>query len=267
MFLTKKGLWSVLIMAICYFIVGSFCFATGTALAASDAKSGLLFGLGVFSYVCCLLRIVFGILSEGTGKILYSANKLIRTELKPSEFIQVYQGLRSRTDQVVNKPGIEVLQLVTVAYYLLGDRENCLSAVDEMIAAASEKKKALAKLSKASFLFSYNMNEEAEALFAEARASKQSSMCQALADGILKSDRAIAMGDYKTAEAYNLKMLAQTFPKQDNLSKLVRHFTLGEIYEKSKNYEKAIPHYTYCVEYGGETAIKEKAESALEKMQ
>lgn len=52
-------------------------------------------------------------------------------------------------------------------------------------------------------------------------------MCKALIDVILKSDRAMAMSDYRTVELHNLKMLEQTFPKLDNLEKMITHLQAG----------------------------------------
>ena len=75
----------------------------------------------------------------------------------------------------------------------------------------------------------------------------------------------MAMGDYKIAEAENLRLLEQTFPKLDNLGKLLVHYELGKIYENLDNTEKAVTHYQYCVEFGGETAIKESAKEAIKK--
>ncbi len=266
MFLTKKGFWKIVIMAVCYFAIGSFCIVAGIILAALDADANFLFVLGAICYGFCPIIIACGRYAEGKGKLINLGNKLVRNELKPNEFIKEYQRLKDSTELVVNKPGIEILQLVALSYDCLDDKENCLSTVDEMIAVAG-KKKMLAKLIKCSFLFSYDMTDEAETIFTEARASKQNFICQALMDAIFKSDRAMAMGDYKTVEAYNSKMLSQTFPKLDNLSKLTLHYKLGEVYEKLQNHEKASTYYKYCIDNGGETAIKESAKSALDRLQ
>lgn len=266
MFLTKKGLWKTLVIALCYLILGSFCITAGAILAAWDANVKFLFVLGTFCYIFCPSVIVCGLYTEGKGKLINLGNKFVRNELRPREFIKEYQRQRNSTELIVNKPSLEVLQLVTLAYDSLNDKENCLSTVEEMVTVASEKKKTLAKLIKCSVLFSYDMIDEAEVIFTEARAGKQNFICQAITDVILKSDRAMALGDYATVEAYNLKKLAQNFPKLDNLTKLIFHFNLGEIYEKTQNNEKAIAYYQYCVDYGGETAIKECAKSALEKI-
>lgn len=266
-FLTKKGLWKILILAICSFLLGSFCMTAAAVLAFFGAGSKLLFVLGAVCLVLCPLCIAWGLYAEGKGQLIGLGNRLVRNELKPAVFIQEYEQLRHTAGLVLNKPSIEVLRLAATAYDALDDRENCLCAVEEMISAASEKRKMIAKLIKSSFLFSYGMVEEAEALLAEAYTAKQDFLCRVLMDAILMSDRAMAMGEYQTAEGYHLKMLTQTFPKLDPLSKLVIHFALGEIYERTQDREKAISHYTYCVDHGGETAIKESARSALERVQ
>ena len=267
MFLTKKGFWKIVLMVFFYFAIGSFCIAAGGILTALDVGAVFLFALGAFCYIACPIIIVWGRYAEGKGGLINLGNKFVRNELRPYEFIKEYQRQKNSTDLVVNKPSFEILQLLVSAYDSLDDRENCLSTIEEMIRLASEKKKPLAKLIKCSFLFSCDRIDEAEAIFTEIQTSKQTFICQALMDAIFKSDRAMAMGDYKTVEVYHFKMLSQTFPKPDNLSKLIHHYKLGEVYEKLQNYEKAIPYYKYCIDNGGETAIKEYAKSALQRIQ
>ncbi len=128
------------------------------------------------------------------------------------------------------------------------------------------QKKARAKLLKASLLYSYDKNEEAEAIFLEAQNSKLDLLSNALKDNILKSDRAMAMGDYRTVEAYCIKALEQSFPKLDNLNKLILHFKLGEVYKKLGERDRAIENYRYCAENGGETAIRYEASVAMENL-
>ena len=116
-------------------------------------------------------------------------------------------------------------------------------------------------------LYSCGEKDEAEELFVQVQKGKLNMMCQALADIIYKSDRAMAMGDYKTVETHTLKRLEQTFPKLDKLTQVTLHHQLGAVYEKCQEYEKAMPHYRYCANFGGETAIKTSARAALERIQ
>jgi len=266
MFLTKKGLFKILIMAICYFVVGSSSIATALLFLNLGIKDDFLFWLGAIACAIGILSIFGGRYAEGKGKLINSANKLVRNELKPAEFINEYEILKNSKDLVINKPSSEILQLVAIAYDSLDNREHCLATVEEMIAVASEKKKTYARLIKTSFLFSYDKTEEAEKLFTEIQKLKLNFMCLGLMDAILKSDRAMAMGDYKIVEAYNLQMLEVAFPKLDNLGKLTAHYKLGEVYEKLQDNEKALSHYRYCVDYGGETALKASAKAAIESL-
>ena len=264
MFLTKKSFRKILIMAICYFLLGSISIVSWAVFNSMGIKENFLLILRIILYLLCPLIIFWGRYAEGKGKLINLGNKLVRNDLKPSEFLNEYETLKNSNDLIIKKPSIEVLQLVAVAYDSLDDREKALETVDEMISVASENKKAFANLFKTSFLFSYNKKEKAEMIFDEMQKQKLDIISKSLVDGILKSDRAMAMGDYKTVEMYNLSMLQRTFPKLDNLGKLVVHYKLGEVYEKWQETDKAITYYRYCVDFGGETAIKT---SAIEKLQ
>ena len=264
MFLTKKSFRKILIMAICYFILGSIAIILWAVFNSMGIKENSLLMLGFIVYLLCVLITFWGRYAEGKGKLINLGNKLVRNELKPAEFIREYEALKNSSDLVINKPSIEVLQLVAIAYDSFDDREKALATVDEMIDIAGEKKKAFANLIKVSLLFSYGKKEDAENLFNEIQKQKLDIISAGLVDSILKSDRAMAMGDYKTVEAYSLKMLERSFPKLDNLGKLIVHYKLGEVYEKLQDNEKARFYYQYCATYGGETAIKV---SATEKLQ
>ena len=251
-------------MAICYFALASICIALSLLFNSIGVSANFLLGLGVVTYFLGFLMFLWGWYAEGEAKLINLGNKLVRNELKPAEFIEHYEKLKNSNDLVIKKPSVDVLRVVLAAYDLLDDRENALATVDEIIDIASDKKKNLAKLLKTALLFSYGQRQEAEALFDETRKQKLNITCSGLVDIILKSDRAMAMGDYKTVEAYNLKVLERSFPKPDNIEKLICHYQLGEVYEKLKETDKAIPCYKYCVDFGGETAIKT---SATEKLQ
>ena len=264
MFLTKKSFRKILIMAMCYFILGSICITFAILFTNVGIDSTFHFALGVIVYVLNILIIFWGGYAEGKGKLINLGNKLVRNELKPAEFIKHYELLKNSDDLIIKKPDIDVLQLVAIAYDSLDDREKALATVDEMSVVASHKRKAFANLFKASLLFSYDKKEDAEVIFNEMQKQKLDIISVGLVDAILKSDRAMAIGDYKTVETYNLKMLERSFPKLDNLGKLVVHYKLGEVYEKLEENSKAITYYQYCANFVGETAIKT---SAVEKLQ
>lgn len=263
MFLTKKSFIKILAMAICYFLLGSISIIAWAVFNSMGISENFLLILGIIVYLLCGLAIFCGRYVEGKGKLMNLGNRLVRNELKPSEFLNEYETLKNSNDLIIKKPSVEVLQLVVAAYDSLGQRENALATVDEMILVASEKQKMFAKLFKVSLMFSYDKYKEAEALFNEIQKQKLDIASKSLVDGILKSDRAMARGDYKTVEMYNLSMLQRTFPKLDNLGRLVVNYKLGEVYEKMQDIDKAITYYRYCADFGGETAIKT---AAIEKL-
>lgn len=263
MFLTKNGFRKILIMAIVYFLVGSLSIAVWFVFNNLGIKENFMLVLGIATYLIGLLIFAWGRYAEGEGKLINLGNMLVRYQLKPAEFIAHYEMLKNADDLVIKKPGIDVLRIVLIAYDLLDDMENALATANEMIDVASDKKKNLAKLLKCSLLFSCGEIKEAETLFNEIQKQKLNITCSGLADIILKSDRAMAMGDYKTAEAHNLKTLERSFPKPDNLEKLVCHYQLGEVYAKLQDTDKAIEHYNYCANFGGQTALKKAASENL----
>jgi tetratricopeptide (TPR) repeat protein len=267
MFLTRKGIFKIAAMSIIYFLLGVCFFALAgvSAYFQIDVKAWHI-RLGAIACLVAVLLVFWGRYAEGKGKWLNRANKLVRNELRPAAFIGEYDALKNSPDLVVGKPSMELLQALTTAYDLLDDRENALATVNEMIAIAPPKRKTYARLLKASMLYSYGYVQEGEAFFNEARSGKCDFLCIALIDTILKSDRAMAMGDYKTAESHALKALAQGFPKPDPLMRLFFHFRLGEVYERMDEPTKAVPYYQYCAAHGGETALREAAVAALERL-
>lgn len=268
MFLTKKDLRKILLMAICYFALGCALIVFSFLLKDIDTEQ---FGdlLGVVGVGICLLNPIFiytSIKTKGELELINIGNKLVRKELNPAEFIKYYEFVKSSDDLVINKPSKDVLQILILSYDLLDENEKALEAADEMINISRNKSRAFAELLKASLLFSCDRKDEAEQLFVNAQKQKLGILSIALVDTILKSDRAFAMGDYKTVELYMLKKLEQKFPKPDNLDMISSNYTLGMVYEKLKDNQKAVFHYGYCERFGGQTAFRKNAAERIEKI-
>lgn len=261
MFLTKKSLLKIIIFAIFLSVLGSICIFL--SVGTYD-----LFGfvVGTLCLVLGVLYIFRGRYVEGKLRPECKAVVLVRKELRPADFLSEYELLRNSNDLVVNKPSFEMLHYAMAAYSSLHQTEKVFETVEEIIAIAPEKKKAHANLLKVSLLYDCGRTEEADKLFEETHELKLDIMAKALSDGIINAERAVAKGDYKLAELYYLKSLECTFPKPDNLSKLSYHYELAKIYEKMQENEKAIPHYQYCAENGGQTAMRESAKAALERL-
>ena len=266
MFLTRKAQNAINWLTVAYCVLGAL-FLMLAGLSSWDDDSWALVRVGIFA-------IAFGVIlrpvmrySLGTNKLLLSANKLVYKQLRPAEFIRLYTQKRDCPDNVVAKPDFSVLNLLTVAYDVLDDSEHALQTLEQMLSIAPEKKKAHAMLLKASLLYDQGRLEEAERLYREVRNRKTDALTKATADVVLKTDRAMAMGDYATAEDYFRQMLAQAFPKHPPLSLLTAYYHLGKLCALTNRPEEAKEHLTYCIENGGETAMKTKAAALLSALQ
>lgn len=266
MFLTRKALKKIRLLSGAYFVMGLLCLLISGMIASFGIESKFLIILGIICFPLGLFSRITGRYAEGKGSLLNSGNKLIYKDLRPAEFIHLYEEKRDSSENVVSTPDFDVLRLVTAAYDALGDTEHELETIEEMLSIASEKKKPLANLLKASVLYSIGRLEEAERLFSQVQNEKMNMEAKMMSEIILKSDRAMALGDYATAEIFNKQMLQQSFPKNTPFSLLYIHFSLAKIYCRTERIQEAKVHCRYCVENGGETAIKSEAANLLKDL-
>lgn len=266
MFLNVKGLLKVLIVTAVYFALGCFCLVSNFILSWLGTFSTFLLVLGIVVILLCPLIFLYGRYVEGKAVHINKANKLVRKQLKPAEFIEYYNSLINDDSLIINKPSFEMLHFVYCANDILNDRQSNDSIVDEMIEVASDNKKNFARLIKVSYLYSCGRIEQAELLLNEILKQKLDVRCNMLIDAILKFDRAMVMRDYKLAEVYLLNALNRSFPKLDNLGKLIYNYSLGEVYEGLNDTKKAIQYFEYCSKFGGETAVKSVATEKLKSL-
>ena len=270
MLLTKAGLRKIVLVAAIYFLIGSFSLAVGLGVGNLFRDAGVntapLIRLAVIAYAVGFSSVFWGRYAEGKGKLLAKGTRLIFRELNPAEFIREYDALRESPGLVVCRPGPELLQLLVAAYDALNDPAAALAAADAQLAAATGKWVIRAKMGKASLLYSYDRTEEAEAIFTEISRQKLGAVDTLMYDALLKVDRAVARGDYRTAEDYCLKKLGQGFPKPNPLETLYLHGKLALLYERLGEREQALEHYRYCAENGGRIALRDKAAEALERL-
>ena len=78
MFLTKKSVRKILIMAICYFILGSIAIFLWSVFNNMGINENFLLILGIIVYLLCILMIFWGRYAEGKGKLINLGNKLVR---------------------------------------------------------------------------------------------------------------------------------------------------------------------------------------------
>ncbi len=101
MFLTKKSFRKILIMAICYFVLGTACLTFAILFTNMGIDGAFLFALAVIVYVLNVIMIFCGRYVEGKGKLINLGNKLVRNELKPAEFIKHYELLKNTDDLII----------------------------------------------------------------------------------------------------------------------------------------------------------------------
>jgi len=266
MFLTRKAQKKIRLLTGAYYVLGLFCFLVSAMFSWLGMEIKVLMILGIISLVLGVLFGATGKYAEGTGKLINSGNKLVFHELRPAEFIRLYQEKRDCPENVIVKPSFDVLRLLLTAYSALGNYDRELEVLDQMLSIASEKQKRIAKLLKSSLLFSIGKVEEANILYNQVLNEKMDLITKGTLDIVMKTDRAIALGDFATAEAYFKQKLAASFPKNTPLSTLYLHLCLGKIYYSTGRSEQAKIHFNYCIENGGETAIPSEASNLLEKM-
>lgn len=256
MFLTRKALTKIWLLTGAYIALAALCFLLGILCAVLEVDYILDFVFGGLCLAASPLIYKFGCYAEGKGKLINKANKLILHQLQPAEFIQLYEEKRDDPSNVVSKPDFEVLQMLTIAYDATGDTAQALQTTELMVAAAHRKKLNRAKLAKCSLLYSLGYFEEAEAIYSDVVNSKLDMISKYLADVTMKSDRALALGDLTTAEAYFRQALAR---KSTPLSTLYSHYHLATICYKTNRRSEAEVHRSYCIENGGETNTQHKA--------
>lgn len=260
MFLNKKSLTKIRLLAGTYLVLSASCFLIAILFSAwqIEYKSHIFLGC-----LCLVLMPIFykiGYYSEGKGKLIAKGNQLICHELRPAEFIRLYEEKRDDPTNSITKPDFDVLRQLLTAYDALGDTDSALKIIDQMIQIAPDKKIHEAKLLKASLLFSVgNHNEEAETIYRDVVSGQLNILTKALADAVMKCDRALALGDDATAEIFLKQSLTQKFSKPTPLSRLSAHYHLARICYRANRMEEAEEHRQYCIENGGDTSMQSDA--------
>ncbi len=268
MFLTRKSLKKINALTIVYCAMSVVFFSIFVVFKwLRISEDNLLLVFVILPLIMCIIFRMVGRYAEGKGKLINSGNKLIFQELRPDEFVRLYEEKRDCPDNVISKPDFDVLRMLVAAYDAMGDTSNVLNTIEEMLSIAPEKKKMVVKLLKSAALFDRGEIENAELIYSEAINQKMNTMTRMVFDAVTKCDRAIAIGDFTTAEAYTKQTLTQKFPPNTPLSILYAHFHLAKIYCATDRLEEAKEYLKYCVENGGETVLKAEAAERLEKLQ
>ncbi len=269
MFITKKARIKVIIR----FVISAFMCIANTALAiflcltGNDEPLSVIIALAVSFFIISIGTFPLGYYSEGVSELYNIGRKTVYCELRPGEFISQYISRRNSPDNVISKPNFMVLSMALVAYDVMDDMEGAfLNTLDEMDSVANVRQKDIAKLLRADYLYEKGEIKEAERIFNDVRSRKLGLIARDTADRILKGERAMAYGDYATAEDYYRKELSRTFPALTTLEHLIFKFKFGLICSKTGRREEAEELFGFCSKFGGATSIRRKAEKLLNEM-
>lgn len=259
MYINKKSFSKIWLLVGAYLALAILCFFVEIIFVAFEIEGSFHIIVGCFCLVAAPLFYAWGRWAEGKGKLLNKGTQLIFHQLKPAEFIRLYEQRRDDPTNVVANPDYQVLQMLVAAYDALDEQHLALVTMDQALTVAPEKHQNRALIIKCGLLFNYGKLEEAEALYRELSSKELDFMCKTLMDAVIKSDRAMLLGDVTTAEAYYRQTMNQSFPKPTPLSLLYNHYHLAKICYRTNRREEAEEHRRYCIENGGETSSQRKA--------
>lgn len=259
MFLTKKALRKIWLLVGADLLVAAFSFLSAIVFAFLEMEFLTLVIIGCLCLVLAFLSYKTGHYTESKGKLITEGNKLLIQQLRPAEFVRLYEERSADQTNVIAKPDSDVLQLLLTAYDVMGEQDRALEIAEQLLTVAPEGKRSIAKVLKCSLLFSIGRTEEAEDLYRELISGKMNMLTKNIADVLMKTDRALSLGDYTTAEACFNQSLTRKFPKPTPLSRLSAHYYLAKICYKTNRTDEAESHRKFCIENGGETMMQRQA--------
>ncbi len=263
MFLTRKALKKIKLLVGVYCGLGAFCLIMSIVFVCLNMEIKFLIILGVLALFLGFVFNKFGRYAEGKGKLLNLGNKLVLHQLRPAEFVRLYEQARDCPDNVVSLPDFDVLKMLATAYDAMGEVDLMLEVLEQMLTISDGSRQAQAKLLKSSVLFDMGKIEEAEKLYSEVLNSKMGVITKSMLDDVMQMERAIALEDFTTAEAKLKTSIANPRYSKIPLSALYLHMDLGRVYCKTNHLVEAKECFEYCIENSGETSVKASAENMM----
>lgn len=265
MFLTRKALKKVKLLVGVYCGLGALCFIVSIIFVYFHIETAFLAVMGAIALFLGVIFNKFGRYAEGKGKLHNLGNKLVFHQLCPAEFVRIYEEKRDCPDNVVSKPDFDVLKMLVTAYDAMGKTDEELEILDQMLSISVGGRQAQAKLLKSSVLFDIGKTEEAEQLYSEVLNGEMDLITKSLLENVMKTDRAIALGDFTTAEAYLKSLIANPRYNKRPLTALYLRMDLGKIYCKTNRFKEAKACLEYCIQNSGETNVKTEAEKMMKE--
>ncbi len=264
MFLSRSSLIKAVMIGSFLLLFGVIFFVIAYFVGKGDIDPTPSLTVGVISVCLAVLSVIVGIYADGVSKPFAEATRLVKKDLLPKRFIEIYKEKCESGDYVIARPRFDTLELLYTAYDLLDDKRGRASVIAEMKEKMKPSYKGRIAVYAADEAYRKGDIEEGDRLLSYAEKHDGSSTVAAMADAVRKTSGAAANGEPETVEKYYGGLLsASGIFKADNAAALTAHWRLYNISKNKGKEDEAKEHLTYCAENGGHTAISKAAKSLL----
>ena len=264
MFLSRSSLIKTVFIASFLLLTAVVLFVIAFFIYKGDMDPAPTVTAGVITMCLSALAVFAGIYADGVSKPFAEGTRLVRKDLQPKKFIEIYKEKTEGEGYVIARPRFDMLELLYTAYDLTGDKSGRAFAIEEMKAKMKPKYKGRIAVYAADEQYRQGNIEEGDRLLAYAEKHDGSSTVAAMAEAVRQTSKAAAEGDTETEESYYKGLLsAAGIFKADNAASLFAHYRLYHICKDSGRDKEAAEHLTYCAENGGSTAIRKAAKALL----
>lgn len=264
MFLTRTALLKTILISSFFLLIGIVLFVIAFFIKKGDIDPAPTVTAGIIAACVSLLSAFIGIYGDGVSKPFAEGTRIVRKDLQPKKFIEMYKEKSEDGVCAVARPRFDMLELLYTAYDLTGDKHGRAFVIEEMKAKMKPSYKGKIAVYAADEAYREGNIKEGDRLLAYAEKHDNSSTVSAMADAIRKTSRAAAEGDTEAEEGYyNGLLSASGIFKADNAASLIAHWRLYQICKNTGRDKEAKEHLTYCAEHGGHTAVRKAAKALM----
>ena len=221
--------------------------------------------VSVFCFAAAVVYPMLVVYHEGKWRLTSLGNRAVMDALLPDVFLSEYEKAKNAPDNVSSKPSFSLLLFKLVAHELKGDGEGTAATLDEMERLYPKGgKNAITKATRAEDEYEKGSFETGERLLAEAERSAKGLRAKATVRNVRSSARAIAAGDFVTAESYYIRLTSATgIARHPNAAVLIGYFRLAEICRRTDRPKDAKRYLEICRDSGKDTVFAQKARKMI----
>lgn len=264
MFLSRSSLIKTILTASLFFTIAVVLFVVAYLVKKGDLDPSPSLTMGIVMTCLAVISVFIGVYSDGVSKPFVDGARLVRKDLQPKKYIDMYKEKSGDEGYVIARPSFDMLELLYTAYDLTEDKRGRDAVIVEMKAKMKPAYKGKVAVYAADKEYRAGNIEEGDRLLSYAEKHDDSSTVAAMADAVRKTSRAEATGDTASEEIYYKGMLsANGIFKADNAAALLAHWRLYNICKNSGRENEAKKHLTFCADHGGSTTIRREAKALL----